>query len=42
MDRHIGLAALIERVRAAGGEIDIASEPGNGTRVAVRIPRSAR
>lgn len=40
MDRHIGLAALIERVRAAGGEIEIDSGPGTGTRVTVRIPRS--
>ena len=41
MERHIGLAALIERVRAAGGEIAIDSAPGTGTRVSVRIPRSA-
>jgi two-component system NarL family sensor kinase len=38
MDRHIGLAALDERVRAAGGELHVASAPGEGTRVTVRVP----
>ena len=35
---HFGLDALEERLRLAGGELDIDSEPGRGTRIAMSIP----
>lgn len=37
---QFGLLNIRERVRALGGDIDIESEPGKGTRIAVRIPAS--
>ena len=36
---HIGLATSAERAAAAGGTLDIASAPGAGTPVTVRLPR---
>jgi PAS domain S-box-containing protein len=36
-----GLAGLRERVRLLAGEVEIASAPGGGTRVEVRIPTGA-
>jgi signal transduction histidine kinase len=33
-----GLTGMRDRVRDAGGELDVASSPGAGTRVSVRIP----
>lgn len=35
---HIGLAAQRVRVESAGGSLDVLSEPGVGTRVAIRVP----
>jgi PAS domain S-box-containing protein len=35
---HFGLIGLVERVDQAKGRIDIASEPGNGTAIAVTLP----
>jgi signal transduction histidine kinase len=35
---HIGLEAMTERVRLAGGELDVGSEPSAGTRVSFEIP----
>jgi signal transduction histidine kinase len=35
---HLGLDATIERVRLAGGTIDIQSTPGEGTRIEFRLP----
>ena len=35
---HVGLASARERVEALGGRLDIASAPGDGTKVAVLIP----
>jgi signal transduction histidine kinase len=35
---HLGLDATIERVRLAGGTIEIESAPGEGTRIAFRLP----
>lgn len=34
-----GLAGMRHRLRACGGTLDIQSAPGNGTRLAARIPR---
>ncbi|MCZ2830325.1 sensor histidine kinase [Modestobacter sp. VKM Ac-2986] len=34
----IGLAGLRDRAEEAGGAVDVASEPGRGTRVTVRVP----
>jgi two-component system NarL family sensor kinase len=38
LDGHIGLASATERVEALDGVLEIASEPGQGTLVRVRIP----
>jgi signal transduction histidine kinase len=35
---HMGLDSMVERVRAAGGEVTIDSEPGAGTRVRFAVP----
>jgi len=35
---HLGLDATIERIRLAGGDIEIISAPGEGTRLRFRIP----
>jgi signal transduction histidine kinase len=35
---HLGLDATIERIRLAGGAIDIDSSPGEGTRLEFRLP----
>jgi signal transduction histidine kinase len=35
---HMGLDSMVERVRAAGGEVEIDSRPGGGTRVRVAVP----
>jgi signal transduction histidine kinase/ligand-binding sensor domain-containing protein len=37
---HLGLLGMTERVRGAGGTIDLDSRPGGGCRIAVRIPFS--
>lgn len=37
-DGHIGLASLTVPIDAAGGQVDIVSEPGAGTRVSVTVP----
>ena len=37
-DGHIGLATQRVRVEAAGGRMDVASAPGAGTRVEIRLP----
>ena len=36
--KHLGLLGMQERARMLGGELDIASSPGRGTRVRMRIP----
>jgi two-component system NarL family sensor kinase len=36
---HVGLASQRFRVEAAGGQMRIASVPGDGTRVEIRLPR---
>ena len=35
---HLGLLGMTERVRSAGGTIDLDSRPGGGSRIAVRFP----
>lgn len=35
---HLGLLGMTERVRSAGGTIELDSRPGAGSRIAVRIP----
>jgi len=35
---HMGLDSMVERVRAAGGEVTIDTEPGAGTRVRFAVP----
>jgi two-component system NarL family sensor kinase len=37
-DGHVGLASQRIRVEAAGGSMRVASSPGEGTRVAIRVP----
>jgi PAS domain S-box-containing protein len=34
----VGLSAMRERVEAVGGEIEVSSRPGEGTKVTVRVP----
>ncbi len=36
-----GLAGMRDRAHEAGGELDVASKPGRGTRVSVRVPVAA-
>jgi signal transduction histidine kinase len=38
---HLGIDSLVERVRAAGGDAEIDSAPGAGTRVRVAVPYAA-
>jgi signal transduction histidine kinase len=37
--RHVGLGLLRERARLSGGELDVQSAPGQGTRLTLRLPR---
>ncbi len=37
-DGHIGLATQRVRVESAGGRLDVLSDPGAGTRIAIRLP----
>jgi two-component system, NarL family, sensor histidine kinase UhpB len=39
---HFGLDALEERLRLAGGDLDIDSKPGGGTRITMSIPVARR
>ena len=38
---HFGLATMRERAEAVGGDFDVRSHPGGGTRVMVRVPTEA-
>jgi len=38
---RVGIAAMWERARKLGGDLDIQSEPGKGTRVIARVPAAA-
>jgi two-component system, NarL family, sensor histidine kinase YdfH len=35
---HYGLLGMRERVRLAGGSLDVTSEPGKGTKIVIRFP----
>jgi PAS domain S-box-containing protein len=37
---HLGLVGMRERTELLGGELDIASAPGRGTRIAARFPKT--
>jgi len=37
---HLGLESMMERIRAAGGDVDLTSAPGRGTRIAFSVPLS--
>ena len=37
---HLGLKQMRERVEAAGGTLDIDSQPGQGTEVRIALPLS--
>jgi two-component system, NarL family, sensor kinase len=37
-DGHVGLASQRVRIEAAGGQMNVASAPGEGTRVEIRVP----
>jgi len=37
---HLGIESMVERIRAAGGDVDVTSAPGRGTRVAFSVPLS--
>lgn len=38
-DRHVGLKIMRERAHRIGGECRVASQPGNGSRVTLTLPR---
>ncbi len=35
---HVGMASMRERARSLGGQLTLATQPGHGTRVTVRVP----
>jgi signal transduction histidine kinase len=37
---HLGLESMMERIRAAGGDVDLTSAPGRGTRIVFSVPLS--
>ena len=37
---HLGIESMAERIRAAGGDVNVTSAPGRGTRVAFSVPLS--
>jgi len=39
MRLHLGLDSMQERLRLAGGDVEIISAPGEGARLEFRIPR---
>jgi signal transduction histidine kinase len=41
MRLHLGLDSMRERLRLAGGDVEIASAPGEGARIAFWIPLAA-
>lgn len=41
-EQHLGLLGMRERAQLLGGQLQIASRPGEGTTVSVRVPRRAQ
>lgn len=41
-ERSLGLTAMDERARMLGGALQVSSDPGKGTKIAVQIPMGAR
>jgi two-component system nitrate/nitrite sensor histidine kinase NarX len=41
-DDHVGIRIMRERASRAGGEVEVVSEPGRGTVVAIRMPAAER
>ncbi|HYF66096.1 MAG TPA: ATP-binding protein, partial [Herpetosiphonaceae bacterium] len=39
---HYGIAGMRERAALLGGQFELDSAPGSGTRIVVRVPRSMR
>jgi signal transduction histidine kinase len=37
---HVGLRGLTDLAVAAGGRLDVSSEPGHGTRLHLEVPQS--
>ena len=37
---HLGLKGMRERAQSVGGQFEVVSEPGTGTRISVTIPKS--
>lgn len=35
---RVGLLGMRERAKLAGGSLDVTSQPGRGTRIAIRVP----
>jgi two-component system NarL family sensor kinase len=40
-DGHVGLASQRVRIEAAGGRMDVVSQPGDGTRVEIHLPSAS-
>jgi signal transduction histidine kinase len=40
-DRRLGLLGMRERVQILGGDLEIESQPGRGTRIRVSVPVDA-
>jgi signal transduction histidine kinase len=41
-DFHVGLATMVERLRLAGGEVEIVSSTGAGTEIRMTLPAEPR
>ena len=41
-DFHVGLATVVERLRLAGGDVEIVSSNGTGTEIRMTLPAEPR
>lgn len=39
-EEHIGLRGMRERIQLVGGQLQVLSKPGQGTRIRVQVPYS--